>query len=54
VLLRKAYRQMGNTSLSERERQWLLHQRGLAYSENAGAYVMMARNVADVRSARQH
>lgn len=53
VVLRQAYLQRGNTESAERERQWLAEQAGLAYAENAGTYALMARNVADVRSARQ-
>ena len=53
VVLRQAYLQQGDTQLAEAEQQWLARQRGLAYAENPGTYSLMARNVADVLSARQ-
>lgn len=47
------YERSGDERAAQRERAWLAVQRGLAYSENAGTYSLIALNVADVRRARE-
>lgn len=47
VALRDAYATLGDTGAQSTETAWLARNRGLAYAENAGSYVMQARNVLD-------
>lgn len=51
--LRRAYLAEGAEQDAERERQWLLANRGRAYAESAGSYAMQALNVHDARLAVQ-
>ncbi len=47
VALRDTYVALGQAEWAQGEAVWLARNRGLAYAENAGSYVMQTRNVLD-------
>jgi tetratricopeptide (TPR) repeat protein len=54
VALRDALSASDRPKDARAESQWLMRSRGLAYAEQAGAYVMQPLNVADTKTARPH
>jgi len=52
VQLQALHARNGNVAAAGHEHGWVAAQRGLAYTENAGTYALLALNVADVRRAR--
>jgi len=47
VALRETYAELGEATQTKAQEHWLAANRGLAYAENAGSYVMQTRNVLD-------
>ena len=52
VQLQALHARNGDAAAAGHEHGWVAAQRGLAYTENAGTYALLALNVADVRRAR--